>query len=270
MIGSFLQRVLGTLHGKAAGDVPLPSAPEGLCVYAVGDIHGEHRCLERLLAAIAADAERCRTEEGLQPLIVFLGDYVDRGPDSRGVVEQLLTMAASSSAGTGPSCRFLLGNHEAAMLNFLRDPPAAAEWLSFGGVETLASYGVRASAGTTDPARCRALRAALEDRMPVAHRLFLDSLEAMVTLGDYVFVHAGIRPGVALDRQKVEDLLWIREPFLSSQRWHGKMVVHGHTVTDRPQILPNRIGLDTGAYATGLLTAMALHGSNGRVIQARG
>ncbi|WP_247887055.1 metallophosphoesterase family protein [Azospirillum sp. SYSU D00513] len=270
MIWSFLHRVLGTSPGQPARDVPPPSAPEGLCVYAVGDIHGERRCLERLLAAIAVDAERLRTEEGLQPLLVFLGDYVDRGPDSRGVIERLQAIAADASKGTGPACRFLLGNHEAAMLDFLRDPPSSAEWLAFGGIEALASYGVRASAGTADPARCRALRDALEERMPVAHRQFLESLETMVTLGDYTFVHAGVRPGVALDRQKIEDLLWIREPFLSSHRWHGKVVVHGHTVMDQPQILPNRIGLDTGAYATGLLTAVALHGGSRRIIQARG
>jgi serine/threonine protein phosphatase 1 len=252
--------------GAPAAGSP-PEAPAGLCVYAVGDVHGQRRELERLMALIGADAGRVGAESGLEPLVVFLGDYVDRGPDSRGVLDMLCDMEARFGAGAGMACRFLAGNHEAAMLDFLRDPAAGAEWLNYGGAETLASYGVRASVGTTDPARCRALRDALEERLPDEHRRFLDGLEPLVVLGDYAFVHAGIRPGQPLDRQRPQDLLWIREPFLSWNKRHEKVIVHGHTVVDEPEFLHNRIGVDTGAYATGILTALVLHGTVQRVVQ---
>ena len=253
--------------GGRGDDGAPPRAPDGLCVYAVGDVHGMRRELERLLALIEADAARMQGEGGLEPLIVFLGDYVDRGPDSRGVLDRLCGLEARCRAGAGIACRFLAGNHEAAMLDFLKEPAAGAEWLSYGGAETLASYGVRASVGTSDPARCRALRDALEERLPEEHRRFLEALEPMAVLGDYAFVHAGIRPGQPLERQRPQDLLWIREPFLSSARRHGKIIVHGHTVVDAPEFQPNRVAIDTGAYATGVLTALALYGENRRVVQ---
>jgi serine/threonine protein phosphatase 1 len=254
---------------RAAGAADcVPQVPAGLCVYAVGDVHGQRRELERLLALITEDAERLRASDGLLPLVVFLGDYVDRGPDSRGVLDLLCAMSARFDAGQGMACRFLIGNHEESMLDFLREPASGIEWLGYGGAETLISYGVRTSVGTTDPARCRTMRNALEVVLPDEHRRFLESLEPMVVLGDYAFVHAGIRPGQSLDRQRLKDLLWIREPFLSSPRRHEKVIVHGHTVVDRPEILPNRISVDTGAYATGVLTAVALHGTVQRIVQA--
>lgn len=240
--------------------------PKGLCVYAVGDVHGQCRELDRLLATIEADAARRRDESGAEPLVVFLGDYVDRGPDSRGVLDRLCDLDARLDAGTGIACRFLTGNHEAAMLAFLDEPAANTEWLAYGGVETLGSYGVRASVGTTDAARCRALRDALAESLPDGHRRFLKELEPMVVLGDYAFVHAGIRPGLPLDRQCREDLLWIREPFLSSPRRHEKVIVHGHTVVERLEIRHNRIAVDTGAYATGVLTALVLDGTERDVL----
>lgn len=250
---------------SAAGSPP--EVPAGLCVYAVGDVHGQRRELERLVALIAADAGHMRAQSGLEAQVVFLGDYVDRGPDSSGVLDVLCGLQARFGADTGIACRFLAGNHEAAMLDFLKEPAAGAPWLSYGGAETLASYGVRASVGTTDAARCRALRDALEERLPDEHRRFLNGLEPMAVLGDYAFVHAGIRPGQPLDRQRPQDLLWIREPFLSWRKRHEKVIVHGHTVVDDPEFLHNRIGIDTGAYATGILTALVLHGSVQRVVQ---
>ena len=247
-----------------------PEAPSGQCIYAIGDIHGERRCLELLLDAIAAD-HRLRFPGGeARPVMVFLGDYVDRGPDSRGVLDVLCRLAAESAAGSGPACRFLCGNHETAMLDFLADPTAGAEWLSFGGAETLASYGIRASTGIFAPARCLTLRDSLADKLPRLHRTFLETLEPMAVLGDYAFVHAGIRPGVALERQRAEDLQRIRDPFLSSRRHHGKMIVHGHTPVDEPQILPNRIAIDTGAYATGTLAAARLHGPEVGILKVSG
>jgi serine/threonine protein phosphatase 1 len=266
---SLLHRVFGPIgHRGARQGAFCPTAPEGWCLYAIGDVHGESRCLETLLSVIAADHRQRFGDSGEQPVLVFLGDYVDRGPDSRGVLDILCRLATADAGGHGPACRFLGGNHEAALLDFLADPVAGAEWLSYGGAETLASYGVRASTGIFDPVRCRALRDRLAERLPASHRVFLDRLEPMVTLGDYVFVHAGVRPGVPLERQRREDLQWIREPFLSSQRFHGKVVVHGHTPVDQPQFFSNRIAVDTGAYATGILTAVSLCQTESRVLKA--
>ncbi len=243
-----------------------PEAPNGQCIYAIGDIHGERQCLDSLLAAISADFHQRFNEQDVRKIIIFLGDYIDRGPDSRGVLDILCRLAAESRAGDGPACRFLCGNHETALLDFLADPVAEAEWLSYGGAETLASYGIRASTGITAPARCRALRDSLAERLPEAHRTFLDQLEPMVVLGDYAFVHAGIRPGIALERQRPEDLQRIREPFLSSHRRHPKVIVHGHTPVAEAQILPNRIAVDTGAYATGSLSAANLYGLEAKIL----
>ena len=241
-----------------------PSAlPEGICVYAIGDIHGERRLLERLLERIAEDIAATQAS-GARPLLVFLGDYVDRGHDSRGTLERL-----SSRPLAGVDCRFLAGNHEQAMMDFLEKPETSADWLHFGGVETLASYGVRVSAGGGG-SHLRGLRDRLAERLPEAHRRFLGALEPSFALGGYLFVHAGIRPGRRLDRQKLDDLLWIREPFLSSTRRHERVVVHGHTVVDRPELLPNRIGIDTGAYATGVLTALKLVGDQRDILQVHG
>ena len=237
-----------------------PALPEGLRVYAVGDIHGERRLLERLLERIAEDIAAAPASEA-RPLLVFLGDYVDRGHDSRGTLERLCSRPLP-----GADCRFLAGNHEQAMLDFLEKPEANAAWLRFGGTETLASYGIRASAGG-GVAHLRSLRDRLAERLPETHRRFLAALEPSLVLGGYLFVHAGIRPGRRLDRQKLDDLLWIREPFLSSTRQHERVVVHGHTVVDRPELLPNRIGIDTGAYATGVLTALVLEGDRRGILQ---
>jgi serine/threonine protein phosphatase 1 len=241
-------------HGRAAA-----RASEPFLVYAIGDIHGEIAALDALLRRIVDDAARV---PGVAPVLVFLGDYVDRGADSRAVVERLAGLALP-----GFTCHTLMGNHEASMLEFLADPVRGAPWLAYGGAETLVSYGVRASFGITDPARCKELRDRLLARLPDHHLEFLKRLLPSVALGDYLFVHAGIRPGRALEAQRAEDVLWIREPFLSSRRRHEKVIVHGHTITPQPEILPNRIGLDTGAYATGILSSIALSESDPRILQ---
>lgn len=263
----YFKQLLGRLRTPVADACEPARAPDGCCIYAVGDIHGELRLLRQLLERIEADAAAMWAEHGLRPLVVFLGDYVDRGPESRGVLEHLLNLRQASQRGGGVACRFLRGNHEEGLLAFLRDPVKASDWLRFGGVETLASYGVVASAGLSDPARFRALAAQFADRLDPLHRLFLEDLEQTIDLGDYLFVHAGVRPGVPLDRQQLEDLLWIREPFLSSRKFHGKVVVHGHTIVERVEDRGNRIAIDTGAYATGCLTAMVLHGTQRRMLQ---
>lgn len=238
-----------------------PRVPAGTLVYAIGDVHGCPGLLDKLLARIAADAEGFGAE---RRVLVFVGDYVDRGPDSAGVIERV---AAGLPAGFEAIC--LKGNHEDLMLDFLAraDSQALALWLYNGGDATLASYGVKAAfpAGPGEAAACRdALLAAL----PEHHRTFLDRLRLSATLGDYFFAHAGVMPGVPLDQQQPHDLMWVREPFLESREDFGKVVVHGHTPVERPDVRENRIGIDTGAFATGRLTALRLHGDARAFLEA--
>lgn len=237
---------------------PTPTVPLGLRVYAVGDVHGSLAALDDLHGRIAEDMA---TAADRTCVVVYLGDYVDRGADSAGVLERL-----TAPAPAGWQRRFVLGNHEAEMLGFLEAPEGHLAWLDYGGLETLASYGVRLPRADGPLERARRFSAALAERMPPAHLAFLRALEPRVELGDYLFVHAGIRPGRALHRQRLEDLLTIREPFLSSSAWHGKVVVHGHSVTAAPELLANRIGLDTGAYAGGALSCLVLDMAQRRIL----
>ncbi|MGL4314845.1 MAG: metallophosphoesterase [Sphingomonas sp.] len=221
--------------------------PPGMRVYAVGDVHGRFDCLGQIERAIARDhAARAPIAEAL---VIFLGDYIDRGLGSNDVLDRL-----TQPGFAGLPTRYLIGNHEEAMLRFLADPRDAAAWLNWGGAATLASYGITVSPAPTTGQLTTAQRA-LAAALPKAHRDFLTQLELAIELGDYLFVHAGIRPGVPLSRQRRADLLEIREPFLSSELRLPRRVVHGHTVTADPVILPSRISIDTGAYATGRLTA---------------
>ncbi|MFD2264716.1 metallophosphoesterase [Lacibacterium aquatile] len=226
--------------------------PIGRRVYVIGDIHGCRDELERLHDRLAADWELA-SAKGCT--IVYLGDYIDRGPDSRGVIGTLL----GPSPIAGAERIFITGNHEQAMLDFLQAPESNPHWLDFGGMETLASYGVRRSAVGSRGRQELAERMA--EAMPESHRVFFESLAPYHRIGDYFFVHAGVRPGVSLDRQVPDDCCWIRGAFLESRQWHGAMIVHGHTVTDQPDERANRIGIDTGAYASGVLTALRLEGN---------
>ncbi|MBP2316405.1 metallophosphoesterase family protein [Azospirillum soli] len=232
-----------------------------MVVYAVGDVHGELALLERLLDCIAED--RAVNAAGLDAVLVFLGDYVDRGPDSRGVMDRI-------AAGVTSDClvRCLLGNHEQAMLRFLDDPSNAGQWLAFGGLSTLVSYGVEDIADAGNPVHHPRLRDELMQRLPPAHLECLRRLEPWAVYGDYGFVHAGIKPGRPIAGQSLDDLLWIRKPFLDSRAQFEKVIVHGHTIVPTPQILNNRIAVDTGAYATGVLSAVALQADRVRVLQA--
>lgn len=232
--------------------------PDGRVGYAVGDIHG---CAD-LLAALLT-----RLEEGLLPIsreppvIIFLGDYVDRGPDSRGVIDLLL-----SGRPYGFERRFLRGNHEQAMERFLRDPLGGRAWLSHGGLETLASYGVQPPAiGAAEAILAAA--AALRQTMPEAHLTFLRRLDSYCLIGDYAFVHAGVDPEKSLAEQDDADLLWIRDRFLTSPKSFSHKVVHGHTPVAKPYLDHRRIGLDTGAYVTGILSAARFEGANVEIIQ---
>ena len=235
----------------------------GELIYAVGDVHGRYDLLKELTALILGDW----TVEAPQrrPLLIFCGDYVDRGPHSAAVVEALIWLQQRSDI---QAC-FLKGNHEAALMRFLDNPTDSVGWLRFGGVETLRSYGVVPPA-PDDPASCFRARDLLLQRMPSSHLRFLERLELMLVIGDYAFVHAGVQPGVDLRGQREEDLLWIRREFLEDQGPFEKIIVHGHSWTDdKPRILPHRIALDTGAYATGVLTAVKLDGEKIGLIQAK-
>ncbi len=224
--------------------------PGGRVGYAVGDIHGRADLLARMFEKLENDARPA----GAKPVVVFLGDYIDRGPDSAEVIELLLLRRPE-----GFERRFLLGNHEAAMLAFLADPVAHRAWLSHGGLETLASYKCAVmptiAAGADEMI---AARDALIEVLPATHRAFLARLERFVSIGDYLFVHAGVDPAKDLAGQSDADLLWIRRRFLHDQRRFDQCVVHGHTPADAPYRDVRRVGLDTGAYYSGRLTAARL------------
>lgn len=231
-----------------------PGAPSGKRIYAIGDIHGCDRQLESLLRQIREDAELGTAEE---KLLVTLGDYVDRGPGSREVLDLL-----AGDPLPGFSRVHLCGNHDAMMLEFLENPEAGPLWLMNGGDATCRSYLVEPS--SLPVALSRDLRAAL----PESHLAFLRSLDLSHEEGGYLFVHAGVRPGVALQNQTPEDLMWIRDAFLFSPEDHGRLVVHGHTPRSAPDRQPNRIGIDTGACFGGDLTCLVLEGTEQRFLRA--
>ncbi len=233
-----------------------PRAPDDTIVYAIGDIHGRGDLLAELHRLIEIDA-RARPVE--RRVIVHLGDYVDRGPDSRGVLDRLIGAPLA-----GFQSVHLKGNHEDLLLRFL-DGGAGGIWLMNDGDATLRSYGV--AADDVDPGKAQR---AFGKRLPPAHRAFLEGLALEHREGDYLFVHAGIRPGVPLDRQAPADLLWIREPFLGWTGDHGAVVVHGHTPVPEPEMRANRIGIDTGAFYSGRLTCLVLEGGGRRFLSTGG
>ncbi len=228
-------------------------------VYAVGDIHGRVDLLDRLQALIRLD--RLKHHRGRPATIVYLGDYVDRGPDSDQVIDCLM----GGLEGFETVC--LMGNHEDMMLDCLdtNDSTVWSRWLGNGGVETMAAFGINLlTLRGRGPVTGDDLRGVLGD----AREEWLRGLRLSYEVPGYIFVHAGIVPGVPLPAQKRKDLLWIREAFLNSDADHGAVVVHGHTISDQPHVLENRIGLDTGAFLTGVLSAAVLApGEAPRIIQ---
>jgi serine/threonine protein phosphatase 1 len=245
--------------GSLASAPPAPTIPAGERVYAIGDVHGCLTQLDTLLTMIAEDDARRGAAE---TTIVMLGDVVDRGPASAQVIERLLTLKAEA-----PRTRFLKGNHEEIFLHAMDgDDQALRLFCRIGGRETIMSYGV----GATEYDRLDYVELAerLLAVVPDAHRAFLDGFEDVVTVGDYAFVHAGVRPDVALSLQKAADLRWIRGAFLDYPGRHEKMIVHGHTITPNVERRAGRIGIDTGAYAGGPLTALGLEGDSDWVLQA--
>ncbi len=255
MIAGFWGWLVGAAGRRPVAESPKYRIPEGKIVYAVGDIHGRRDLLERSLDAIRAHA--AKMPAAWLRRIVFLGDYIDRGPDSAGVIEYLLEHPFAEFSPT-----FLRGNHEQVMLDFFDAASPDPAWLNYGGVAALASYGIAAAGRSAE-----SIRDEMRARMPAMHLDFLRRTEFTKRVGGYLFVHAGIRPGVELERQRPQDLLWIREPFLSETKQFAFRIVHGHTITEYPDIRPNRIGIDTGAYASGVLTILALWGDKLDFIQ---
>jgi serine/threonine protein phosphatase 1 len=236
---------------------------DGHRIYAIGDVHGRRDLLDVMLERVEADlAQRPHP----QARLVLLGDYVDRGPDSRGVIERLVQAAGGPLRPT-----FLLGNHDACLLAYLDDPEWSQRGLHWfhtgmGGAATLASYGVRDVSDVVP----RHGHAAFRSAFPEAHRQFLEACVLRERIGSYLFVHAGLRPGVAIEEQTAEDLLWIREPFLSSRRDFGVKVVHGHTIVPFVEHHPNRIAVDTGAVKTGMLSCLVLEGDDVALLTTAG
>lgn len=248
------------MFGFSTGRSQLPSGPRGHRAYVVGDIHGRLDLLDQLLAKIDDDLKARPVRKAL---LVFVGDLIDRGPQSAQVIERLRTYRRG-----GVRTIFLLGNHEEVLLRILRgDRALISSWLRFGGIQCLESYGVNAK----ELARRKGQDAlvTIQRAVPQKHMQFLESFMDTCRFGDYLFVHAGIRPGVELEQQSQTDLRWIREPFLLDDSDHGVTVVHGHTISPSVEERGNRIGIDTGAYRTGVLTALIIDGSERRFIDTR-
>ena len=236
--------------------------PAGCVIWAVGDIHGRSDLADRLIQAIRADLHG---GDAARKVVVFLGDAIDRGLDSRGVLNQLSNLAADPAL----EVHFVRGNHEDRMEAFLHDPEVGPGWCDYGGRDTLLSYGVTPPRQDSPDAWTEASRA-LGEALPESHRELLASQEVSVSIGDYFFVHAGARPGVALPAQAPHDLMWIRHPFLDHAAPFEQVVVHGHTPSEAVHSDARRIGLDTGAYATNILSAVRLEGETRMVMQATG
>lgn len=234
------------------------AGPRGHRAYAIGDVHGCLDLLEQLLAAIEEEIAR---DSPRKASIIFLGDLIDRGPKSAQVVDKLRTYSPE-----GAAAHFIMGNHEEVMLNVLDgQAELLADWLRFGGAETLQSYGLDPAdlEGQSDETKAQSIR----EVVPAEHREFLAGFSDSISFGGYLFVHAGIRPGIDVAEQSQSDLRWIREPFLQDERDHGFVVVHGHTISNSVDFAANRIGIDTGAYSTGTLSSLAIEGGRRWLLQ---
>ncbi|MGY2047787.1 metallophosphoesterase family protein [Methylobacterium sp. JK268] len=255
-----MRGLTGWLQRRAAADRPAgrqPSTPPGIRIYVVGDVHGRCDLLDDVLIRVAAHT---RANPGPESLLVLMGDYVDRGPHSASVLARLARLRDTRNVVA------LMGNHEAMMLSGLGSVDRLADWVRNGGQETLLSYGLDPTLRLGDAAQGRAFLDEAIRTIPADHLGCLRALRPCFALGDYFFAHAGVRPGRGLDQQRCEDLLWIREPFLSSSADFGAVVVHGHNPVPRPDIRDNRINVDTGAYITGRLTCLILQGTDRQVL----
>jgi serine/threonine protein phosphatase 1 len=233
--------------------------PEGMRIYAIGDVHGRDDLLKLMHERIEAEIERDRPADWR---IIHLGDYVDRGTDSKAVLDFLVAAHRRDERIVS-----LAGNHDVGFLEFMDNPNPATLFARFGGAETARSYGVTLDCG--NPAALRESHSALMDAVDDSHVAFLRARPFSVAMGDFFFCHAGIRPEVALDKQAAEDLIWIRADFLDYRALHPKIIVHGHTPFAEPEILPNRVNVDTLAYRSGVLTALVVDGAEKRVLSVR-
>ena len=265
MSRSLLRRIVDWLRPPAprrGAERTLPAIstlPDGLRIYAIGDVHGFADLLDRMAGLIAADLKQSPPR---RTMAVFLGDYIDRGPGSRDVIDRLVR-------GDFPiPFRPLRGNHEDLMLRALAQPEAMSDWCQCGGIETMRSYGLPCDDDLSFKDMAK-LRRRLLERLPASHRAFLETTKLSYTAGDYFFVHAGARPGVVLDLQDEADLMWIRDECYSSDFDFGKVLVHGHTPRRRPENLARRINVDTGAFKWGVLSCVALERCERRFLSAR-
>ena len=255
-----LSKIRQIIRGNA---LPQPAVPAGTRIYAIGDIHGRRDLFEDLVALIEADdAARGATRGAAETTIVLLGDLIDRGPDSAGVLDAVIALKARRAL------RVIAGNHEEMLLAGFERREVLRAFITYGGRETLLSYGLDRE--TFNEATLGELQAMLPALVPKRHLAFIREMENHVRCGDYLFVHAGIRPGVGLELQRLSDLRWIRSEFLEDKRDHGVIVIHGHTIADAVDERSNRIGIDTGAYASGVLTAIGLEGTERWFLSTRG
>jgi serine/threonine protein phosphatase 1 len=255
-ISGFFGKLLGR-NASGAAHRPMGRIPDGERLYAIGDIHGRFDLLQDLHEAIEVDCKG----SGQQRTIVYLGDYIDRGTGSRQVIDLLLAPADDDVKRV-----FLLGNHEAMLLGFLESSKGAGAWLTNGGMDTLDAYGVTPPGSAPELAGVEAAQRELQERLPREHLAFFQNLQLCHQLGDYYFVHAGVRPGLPLERQKKEDMIWIRTEFLEARENFPKIIVHGHSIRSKVEERRNRIGIDTGAYLSGHLTALVLESDQRRYL----
>jgi serine/threonine protein phosphatase 1 len=237
---------------------PLPSLPSNTRVYCIGDIHGCNGLLQELQVKILDDMQSFNGKT----VMVYLGDFIDRGLHSKQVIDTLL-----ASKQPDIETIYLRGNHEQTLLDCLENSALIPNWLSYGGLAALASYNVAVTKLPTKRQDLLEIQQQLQEKLPVSHYNFFVNTQLSYTLGTYFFVHAGIYPRRSLARQLPEDLLWIRDEFIQSGKHYEKIIVHGHTITDEPQLLNNRIGIDTGAYNSGKLTCLVLESDQQRILQ---
>lgn len=245
------------IFGITASNEP-PAIPAGQRVYAVGDIHGRLDLFEAIIDAIERDDA---VSSRKRSTVILLGDLVDRGPDSAGVIDRARRWQQTREV------HILGGNHEEMFVESFNNKDVLRHFLRFGGTETLLSYGIQPSARSK--AELAALQELMAQHIPRQDIDFIRSFEELIVIGGYAFVHAGIVPDISLTQQKGQDLRWIREPFLSHDNPHSHVIVHGHTVYSRAEVRPNRIGIDTGAFSSGRLTALVLESTERRFIETK-
>jgi serine/threonine protein phosphatase 1 len=252
--------MISGLHSlRRENDAPTPaSVPPGVRIYAIGDIHGRLDLFAAMASAIDADDA---ARPSADTTVILLGDLVDRGPESAGVIDHAMRWARERRV------RLIGGNHEEIFLDAFENRETLRLFIRIGGRETILSYGIEPA--DFQLATIDELGEMIRTAVPEEHIQYLAAGEEMIRVGDYLFAHAGLKPGVEIEAQRVGDLRWIREPFLSSAANHGAVVVHGHTITDEPEIRQNRIGIDTGAFASGRLTALRLEGQQRWICEAR-